>query len=527
VRARLRPSTISARLALSIALVLLVVLAALGVVLAQVARYTLTDQIDDQVLGAAAQAGPRRPPGSQPPPPPPPKPEGQGPVGKPGGGPGAFEKPGAPPPVAAVPKPSPKPTAEPPPPPSAPPLPDERIDPSGRLVAVFVYTPDGRLVTDAPSGFAGRPDPPPDLPAVPSPEIDRLADRIMTVPAVDRSLMYRVLIRKGPRGETFVIAGSLRMVDSAVARLVEALLLGGLAALAAATLACIWLIRRGLAPVSHMIDAAAEIAAGDYTRRVPDLDPASELGRLGAALNEMLAQIERGIQARLANEERLRRFVADAAHELRTPLTSLRGYAELYRQGACPDEESVNHVMRRIAAEGARMGRLVDDLLLLARLDHHQGIEWDRVDMVALARDAVADFRVVQPDRPVTAQLDGSAVVLGDRGRLHQVIDNLLTNARTHTPPGTPVRVSIAQLDGHVDLTVADEGPGIAVEDQPRIFERFWRGDPSRVRRTGGTGLGLAIVASLVQAHGGTIELVSAPSQGAAFTVRLPLAREG
>jgi two-component system OmpR family sensor kinase len=316
------------------------------------------------------------------------------------------------------------------------------------------------------------------------------------------------------------------MVDGAVARIVQALLLAGLLALAAATLASIWLIRRGLTPVTQMIDTASAIAAGDLSRRVPDLDPASELGRLGAALNEMLAQIERGIQARLENEERLRQFVADAAHELRTPLTSLLGYAELYRQGACPDAEAVDTVMRRIAAEGARMGRLVDDLLLLARLDHQQGIEWDRVDVVALARDAVADFRVVQPDRPVTADLDGAAVVLGDRGRLHQVVDNLLANARTHTPPGTPVHVSIAREDGHVDLTVADEGPGIPLEDQPRIFERFWRGDPSRVRRTGGTGLGLAIVASLVQAHGGTIALASEPSHGAAFTVRLPLATD-
>jgi two-component system OmpR family sensor kinase len=240
----------------------------------------------------------------------------------------------------------------------------------------------------------------------------------------------------------------------------------------------------------------------------------------------MLAQIERGIQARLANEERLRQFVADAAHELRTPLTSLLGYAELYRQGACPDAEAVDTVMRRIAAEGVRMSRLVDDLLLLARLDHHQGVEWEPVDVVALARDAVADFQVVQPDRPVTADLPGSAIVLGDRGRLHQVVDNLLANARTHTPPGTPVRVTSARQDGHLDLTVADEGPGIALEDQVRVFERFWRGDPSRVRRTGGTGLGLAIVASLVQAHGGTITLASEPGHGAAFTVRLPLAPE-
>jgi two-component system OmpR family sensor kinase len=390
-------------------------------------------------------------------------------------------------------------------------------------VALLAFTPDGRVVTDAPSGFAGRPDPPPLLPPIPGDEATALNDRIFTAPSVDGSLSYRVLIRRMPRGETIVTAGSLRLVDGAVARLVQALIVSGLLALGFATFASVWLIRRGLAPVSRMIDTAAGIAAGDLTRRVLDLDPASELGRLGAALNEMLTQIEQGIEARLANEARLRQFVADAAHELRTPLTSLLGYAELYRSGACPDEEAVDAVMRRIAAEGARMARLVDDLLLLARLDHQQGIEWEPVDMVALVRDAVADFRVVQPDRPVTTDLDGSGLVLGDRGRLHQVVGNLLTNARTHTPPGTPVHVSISQQNGHLDLTVADEGPGILPEDRPRIFERFWRGDPSRVRRTGGTGLGLAIVSSLVQAHGGTITLASEPGHGAAFTVRLPL----
>jgi two-component system OmpR family sensor kinase len=414
--------------------------------------------------------------------------------------------------------------ALPPPPPPAPPPPTADIDPNGRQIAVLIVSAEGKRLVDGPSGLRERPDPPPRIPPLGSPEFEALLGRIVTLPSVDGSMHYRSYFQRGLGGHYVIVSGSMRHMDETIARLIQGLLLGGIAALAASVLVSSWLIRRGLAPTSRMIETATAIASGDLTRRVPDADPSTELGQLGAALNEMLGQIERGIQARVANEERLRRFVADAAHELRTPLTSLRGYAELYQQGACPDREAVDAVVHRIAAEGARMARLVDDLLLLARLDHQQGVELEPVDLTALVRDALADFRVVHPDRPLTERLDGPAVVLGDRGRLHQIIGNLLANARTHTPPGTPVRVSVVADDGYVRLTVADDGPGIALEDQPRVFERFWRADPSRVRRTGGTGLGLAIVASLVQAHGGTIGVESVPGRGAAFTVRLPLA---
>jgi signal transduction histidine kinase len=222
----------------------------------------------------------------------------------------------------------------------------------------------------------------------------------------------------------------------------------------------------------------------------------------------------------------MRRFVADASHELRTPLTSIRGFAELYRQGAVRTEDDVQRLMGRIETEGARMGMLVEDLLLLARLDQQRPLTIGPVDLAAIAGDAVHDARAVQPSRPIALHLDESLadvpVVLGDEARLRQVIGNLVTNALTHTPPDTRVTVT---LDGDADsvvLRVADEGPGMAQEEAERAFERFYRVDTSRTREAGGTGLGLAIVASLVAAHGGSVDLVTAPGKGATFAVRLP-----
>ena len=398
-------------------------------------------------------------------------------------------------------------------------------DISGRNVAWFVFGPGGRLIDQRQSGYGDALDPPPLLPPIPGPMATAIEDRIVTLPAVDDSQRYRVLIREEPNGLTFVTASSLRPVEEAVATLIRALVLVGLLALAVAALASWWVIRRGFRPVDRMVETAAAIAAGDLSRRVPDADPETELGRLGTALNDMLGQIETGIRAREAGEARLRRFVADAAHELRTPLTSLRGYAELYRQGALPTPEAVGSAMGRIESEGARMARLVDDLLLLARTDQGRPLEKEPVDLVRLAREAAGDFSAADPDRPLARDLEGSAVVTGDPIRLRQAIDNLLANVRAHTPRGTPARVSVHRNGTWAEVTVADEGPGIPGDDQPRIFERFWRGDPARGRTAaGGAGLGLSIVDALVRAHGGTVAVASAPGGGTAFTMRLPLA---
>lgn len=416
-------------------------------------------------------------------------------------------------------------------PPSAPGANDDWIAklPSigGSNVAVFVFNPNGEQFVSRPSGYADAPDSPPALPQIPGPQASAMQGKIVTLPSVDGSMHYRVLLQSGPRDApfTFVTAASLRPVDSAVNMLVRTLALAGAAALAGASLLTWAVIRHDLKPVDRMVETAAAIAEGDLGRRVPDADPDTELGRLGAALNNMLTQIEDGIRQRDAAEARLRRFVADAAHELRTPLTSLRGYAELYRQGALPTPDAVSTAMGRIESEGARMARLVDDLLLLARTDQGRALEKEPVDLVRLAREATGDFAAADPERVLERDLDGSAIVIGDPIRLRQVIDNLLTNVRIHTPAGTPARVSVRRNGEWAEVTVADAGPGIPPEDQPRIFERFWRGDPSRGRSAGGgSGLGLSIVDSLVRAHGGEIAVQSTPGQGSAFTLRLPLA---
>jgi len=311
--------------------------------------------------------------------------------------------------------------------------------------------------------------------------------------------------------------------------LVVLALLGGLAYL---------LVRSSLRPLVEVEETAAAIAAGDLSRRVPDHHPRTEVGRLSAALNGMLGQIETafGVQrasesAARASEQRMRRFVTDASHELRTPLTSIRGFAELYRQGAVGQPADVARYMKHIEDSAARMGLLVDDLLLLARLDQQRPLEQHPVDLLAVASDAVHEARAAAPGRPVTLQaVEGPVppVVVGDDSRLRQVLGNLVGNALTHTPDGTSVavRVGTRRAEGSsvpvAFLEVVDNGPGLAPADAERVFERFYRADPSRNRSLGGSGLGLSIVAALVAAHGGRVEVDTAPGQGATFRVLLP-----
>jgi signal transduction histidine kinase len=366
----------------------------------------------------------------------------------------------------------------------------------------------------------------------------RGVEHFVTVPAKDGDRSWRVATAALPRGWTAVIGTDLGHDQEVIGRLVRIEVIVGCVVLAVLGGAGYLLVRNSLRPLREVERTAQAIAAGDLSQRVPVGDDHTEVGRLSTALNGMLSRIEAAFLAQQASEEqartsenRMRRFVADASHELRTPLTSIRGFAELYRQGAVTTTDDTRRLMQRIEAEGARMGLLVEDLLLLARLDQQRPLTITPVDLAEVAGDAVHDARAVQPDRPIALHLDDSLtdvpVVLGDEGRLRQVVGNLVGNALTHTPPDARVTVSLAEEAEHpgmVVLRVADQGPGLAPEDAARVFERFYRADASRTREdgAGGTGLGLAIVASLVAAHGGSVEVITAPGEGATFVVRLP-----
>jgi two-component system, OmpR family, sensor kinase len=324
------------------------------------------------------------------------------------------------------------------------------------------------------------------------------------------------------------------------------------------------IVRTSLRPLTDIELTAGAIAAGDLSQRVPDRDPRTEVGRLGRSLNAMLAQVEAAFHARekseasaRRSEEKMRQFVADASHELRTPLTAIRGYAEYYRQRggagngarhAAPansepvqaesgrlTEPDIDRIMQRVEQESARMGVLVEDMLLLARLDQQRPIERRPVDLLTLAADAVQDARMIAPRRKIELTVGRGAafLVLGDEARLRQVITNLMSNALSHTPDGTPIDVRILTHgpDGRlpvpsVTIEVDDHGPGLSKEQAERVFERFYRADQARGRKTGGAGLGLAIVAALVDAHGGAVGVDTTPGSGAMFWITLPLAAE-
>jgi two-component system, OmpR family, sensor kinase len=401
---------------------------------------------------------------------------------------------------------------------------------------------------------------------------------------------------------TLVVGTDLGNVNQAVGYLTEIDLLVSGAVIIILALVGIAVVRASLRPLTDIEETAAAIADGDLSQRVPDRDPRTEVGRLGRSLNAMLSQIETAFRARTESEEaarrsewRMRQFVADASHELRTPLTAIRGYAEYYRQRggveeiqgaparpaldrADPDAAStgaavsrrhayarperegplsraeVDRIMQRVEQESSRMGVLVEDMLLLARLDQQRPLERHTVDMLTLAGDAVHDARVVAPDRSIDLTVGAGAafLVTGDEIRLRQVIGNLMSNALHHTPEGTPiaVRIRLASLDEWraaaaragrgvlaatdpdvppspaVVVEIADRGPGLTPEQAEHVFERFYRGDQARTRKSGGSGLGLAIVAALVAAHGGTVWAESPPGGGAIFRFAIPLAPE-
>ena len=336
---------------------------------------------------------------------------------------------------------------------------------------------------------------------------------------------FRVIARALPDGSgTVVAAQSLRDLDRTTSRLAFLFALIGFALLLLIALAARTVIKVGLRPLEEAEKTAEEIAAGNLSARMPEANPSTEVGRLVTTLNTMLARIEDSFAVRTESENKLRRFVADASHELRTPITAIRGFSELHRQGAVTGEKETAELIGRIENESKRMGSLVEDLLLLARLDQAREIESKPLDINKVVEDAVISARAAGPEHPVTLNSSNDEIfTLGDEVRIHQVVANLLANARAHTPIGTPITVSVASTDEGVEIAVADKGPGLSLDDQKRIFERFYRADVSRVR-TGddGSGLGLSIVDAVMRAHGGSVSVQSTPGEGAIFTLLFP-----
>lgn len=346
--------------------------------------------------------------------------------------------------------------------------------------------------------------------------------RLLTVGSDGSDERYRVLARTVPRsGNVLVTALPLAQVDSAVERLVTVQVVATVLVLAVLGLVTYWVLRLGVAPVKRMTATAAAIAAGDLSQRVPDVAPGTEAGDLGLALNRMMGRIEEAFDERARSEARLRQFAADASHELRTPVTTIRGYAELYRTGGLDDPDELGEAMRRTEQEAVRMGALIEDLLLLARLDQGRPLGREPVRLGVVAEDVVRDARAIDPDREITATVE-EVVVDGDDDRLRQVVANLVGNALVHTPDGTPVEVSVRRDGAAAVLVVTDHGPGMGPEHTARAFERFYRADPSRSRHRGGTGLGLSIVQATVAAHGGEVDLESTPGRGTTVRVVLP-----
>ena len=386
----------------------------------------------------------------------------------------------------------------------------------------------------------------PRLPTMDEPTIERLSRKPFTAHASGTGPDWRVLVlpvqdRLGNPAGSLTIAISLQDVDETVAQLIAIELIVGVVVLSVLGALGYTAVRSSLRPLVQVEATAAAIASGDLTRRIPRWPGRTEVGRLAGALNGMLAQIETAFTAReeaaaraRASEARMGRFIADASHELRTPLTAVRGFAELLRQQSAGREQPGSNVLvaaDRIEQAATRMGLLIEDLLLLARLDQQRPLQARPVDLLALVTDAVNEARIAHPDHPVTLVGPGAGedppVVPGDLAKLRQVVGNLLANACQHTPPGTAVTVVVRVEAGNAVLEVADEGPGLHPEDAARVFERFYRVDAARGRARGGTGLGLSIVDSIVAAHGGRVSVRTAPGEGASFRVTLPLPGPG
>ncbi|MFV0260578.1 MAG: sensor histidine kinase [Acidimicrobiales bacterium] len=381
------------------------------------------------------------------------------------------------------------------------------VDDAGDIEVV--YTPN----------LPGKTYSPPDLT-----DVEELADagRPVTVDARDGSTHYR-LLSSTSGDDTIIRAIPLADVDATTARLVAYQAVGLVAVIALLGAVAWWVDRLGVAPIKRMTGTASKIAAGDLDARVDESTPGTESGELARSLNVMLSRISAAVDNQQQSEQRLRRFVADASHELRTPLTTIGGYAQLYGMGGLDDRAALDDAMRRTGQEADRMGRLVEEMLTLAKLDQHRPLDQRPVDVSALAADVAGDAEVTNPDRAFTTAITPGVVVTGDEDRLRQVVANVVGNATTHTPDGTPVTITVGVEGPTARIDVHDDGPGMTPEVAARITERFYRADVSRSRQNGGSGLGMAIVAAVVEAHHGDLAVSSAPGAGTTITIRLPL----
>ena len=353
-------------------------------------------------------------------------------------------------------------------------------------------------------------------------QVEKYENKPFTIEGEGRNPDVRALALVLPTGMGSVIAAnSLEEVDKTLSQLRFLFFFLGLIAIFLTALVSRWIIAISLRPLDKVEETAEAIAAGDLSARLPAAKPDTEVGRLTTSLNMMLSRIEQSFSVRVESENKLRRFVADASHELRTPLTAIRGFAELHRQGAVSGEEKTKELISRIEGESIRMSSLVEDLLLLARLDQARELDFEPVDLNTLIVEVVASAKAAGPNHPIELNLPQEELfVLGDSRRIHQVVANLLANARTHTPLGTKINITAQQTLAEVIIEVADNGPGLSKSDQERIFERFFRADPARVRNSGeGSGLGLSIVDAVMKAHGGYVSVKSELDKGATFTL--------
>jgi two-component system, OmpR family, sensor kinase len=382
----------------------------------------------------------------------------------------------------------------------------------------------GKLLKIDAFAYGGSAGSPPALPR--DPQLSKLGSgpvHVFTVNSRGGSgLRYRVAAFAIGDGRTLVVAVSLREVDQTLHRLLVVEGLVGIGVIIALLLLGWIVIRLGLQPLERIGRVARQIANGDLARRVSPANSRTEVGRLGVSLNEMLVQIEQAFADREHGEARLRQFVADASHELRTPIAAIRGYAEAFRLGAATDPRTLERALARIEGEAARMGVLVEDLLLLARLDRLPEPARERVGLSELVEHAGDDARAIAPGRSISVRTDGPLAVLADADQMRQVLANLTRNALIHTPPDSPIELSLWREQDRVVLEVRDHGPGLPAEIGDRVFERFWRADQGRRRGRGGAGLGLAIVKAIVETHHGEVHARNAADGGAIFRVELP-----